>query len=58
MLKEQPDATTRLLVRERYGCTRRWAGLVVEPVEAVSFVMTQKMLRGIRTRAERTPALL
>jgi hypothetical protein len=26
---------------------------LVEPVEAVSFVMSQKMLRGIRDRAER-----
>jgi len=26
----------------------------VEPVEAVSFVMSQKMLRGIRDRAERS----
>jgi hypothetical protein len=27
---------------------------LVEPVEAVSCVMSQKMLRGIRDRAERT----
>jgi hypothetical protein len=53
-LREQPDNTTRLLVRERYGYTRWWALLLVEPVEAVSFVMSQKMLRGIRDRAERT----
>jgi len=52
-LREQPDNTTRLLVRERYGYTRWWAPLLVEPVEAVSFVMSQKMLRGIRDRAER-----
>jgi hypothetical protein len=45
---------TRLLVRERYSYARWWAGLLVEPV---SFVMTQKMLRGIRDRAERTPTL-
>lgn len=54
VLQEQPDGTTRLLVRERYGYIRRWAALVVEPVEAISFVMTQKMLRGIRDRAERS----
>ena len=42
----------RLLVRERYAYTRRWAPFLVEPAEAVSFVMTQKMLRGIRDRAE------
>jgi hypothetical protein len=29
-----------------------WARLLVEPVEAVSFVMSQRMLRGIRDRAE------
>lgn len=44
---------TRLVVRERYGYTRRWAPLFVEPVALVSFVMTRKMLHGIRDRAER-----
>jgi hypothetical protein len=52
VLTERNDGTTRLLVRERYRYTRRWAPLLVEPVEAISFVMTQKMLRGIRERAE------
>ena len=47
----------RLVVRERYGYTRPWAPLLIEPVELVSFVMTQKMLRGIRARAERSAAL-
>ena len=51
-LRDQPGETTRLLVRERYAYTRRWAWLIVEPSEAVSFVMSQKMLRGIRDRAE------
>lgn len=50
--------STRLIVRERYGYTQRWAALLVEPVAAISFVMTQRMLRGIRDRAERgTPSL-
>ena len=53
VLREEPDGTSRLLVRERYAYTRPWARFLVEPVEAVSFVMTQKMLRGIRDRAER-----
>jgi hypothetical protein len=57
VLREQPDGTTRLLVRERYGYTRWWAPLLVEPVQVVSFVMSQKMLRGIRDRAERIAAL-
>jgi hypothetical protein len=58
VLREQPDGTTRLLVRERYAYTKKWAPLLVEPVEAVSFVMSQKMLRGIRDRAERPAALV
>jgi hypothetical protein len=52
-LRDQRDGTTRLLVRERYEYLRSWTWLLVEPVEAVSFLMTQKMLRGIRDRAER-----
>ena len=51
-VREQPERTTRLLVRERYRYTRGWAPLVVEPAAAISFVMTRKMLRGIRDRAE------
>jgi hypothetical protein len=53
VLQEQPDGTTRLLVRERFAYTQRWAPLLVEPVAVVSFVMSHKMLRGIRDRAER-----
>jgi hypothetical protein len=56
-LQDAPDETTRLLVRERYAYTRRWARFLIEPVEAVSFVMSQKMLRGIRDRSERAAAL-
>jgi hypothetical protein len=55
-LHEGLDRTTRLLVRERYVYTRAWARLIVEPTELLSFVMSQKMLRGIRDRAERTAA--
>jgi hypothetical protein len=53
VLQEAPEGTARLLVRERYRYTRWWSRLLVEPVEALSFVMSQKMLRGIRDRAER-----
>jgi hypothetical protein len=53
VLQEQPDGTTRLLVRERYAYTQRWAPLLVEPVAVVAFMMTQRMLRGIKDRAER-----
>ena len=49
---DEPDGTSRLLVRERYAYTRPWARFIVEPAEAVSFIMSQKMLRGIRDRAE------
>jgi len=52
VLRDEPDRTARLLVRERYAYTRPWARFLVEPAEAVSFVMSQKMLRGIRDRAE------
>jgi hypothetical protein len=53
VLQEQPDGTTRLLVRERYAYTQQWAPFLVEPVTVVAFVMSQRMLRGIRDRAER-----
>jgi hypothetical protein len=56
VLRDGPDEATRLVVRERYGYTRPWAPVLVEPVEVLSFIMTQKMLRGIRDRAERTSA--
>jgi hypothetical protein len=52
-LKAEPGGATRLLVRERYGYTRPWAQALAEPVAAVSFAMSQKMLRGIKARAER-----
>jgi hypothetical protein len=53
VLQEQPEGTTRLLVRERYAYTQRWAPLLVEPVAVVAFMMSQRMLRGIRDRAQR-----
>jgi hypothetical protein len=53
ILREQRDGTTRLVVRERYAYTQRWAPFLLEPVQVVSFVMTQRMLRGIKERAER-----
>ncbi|MEO8750097.1 MAG: SRPBCC family protein [Allobranchiibius sp.] len=57
VLREGPDGTTRLVVRERYRYTRWWTALLVEPVEAVSAVMSQRMLRGIRERAESATAV-
>jgi hypothetical protein len=55
-LRDRPDGTTRLLVRERYAYAKPWARLVVELVDPISFVMSQKMLRGIRDRAEGPPS--
>jgi hypothetical protein len=54
VLRAGPDKTTRLLVRERYAYKRPWARLIVEPTEVLSFVMSRKMLRGIKNRAERS----
>jgi len=53
VLRPQPDGATRLVVRERYGYARRWVALLVEPVELISFVMSRRMLRGIKDRAQR-----
>jgi hypothetical protein len=53
VLTENADGNTRLIIRERYCFKRSWASLLVEPVAAVSFVMTRKMLHSIRARAER-----
>ena len=55
VVMDRSAGTSRLVVRERYRYSRRWAGLLVEPLQVVSFVMSQKMLRGIRDRAERSP---
>jgi hypothetical protein len=52
VLRPGRDAGTRLVVRERYAYRAGWARLMVEPVSVVSWVMSQKMLRGIRDRAQ------
>ncbi|GAA4372601.1 SRPBCC family protein [Agromyces bauzanensis] len=54
VLMPRSDGSTRLVVRERYAYLTGWAAALVEPVEMVSFLMTERMLRGIRDRAERT----
>ncbi len=53
-LSDAGGGSTRLVVRERYAYTRWWTGLMVEPMQLVSFVMTQRLLRGIRVRATRS----
>ena len=45
---------TRLIVRERYWYRTVAARPMVEMVAVVSFVMTERMLRGVRDRAERS----
>lgn len=54
VLVDRPDGTTRLVVRERYAYLEPWAAALVETVEFVSFLMSERMLRGIRDRAERS----
>jgi hypothetical protein len=56
IVRAQEDGTTRLVVRERYEYTRWWSSLLVEPVQLISVIMSQRMLRGIKHRAERTVA--
>jgi hypothetical protein len=52
-LLERPDGTTRLLVREVTSIPGRWQRVAMAPIGPVSFVMTRRMLLGIRERAER-----
>lgn len=52
-LRPAAAGTTRLLIRERVAYGRRLTRFVMAPVGWVSFVMTRKMLDGIRRRAER-----
>jgi hypothetical protein len=51
-VRAQGDGITRLVVRERYAYTRWWSALLVEPVQLISFVMSRRMLLGIRRRAQ------
>jgi hypothetical protein len=52
-LQPHPASGTRLLVRERVAFGRRSTRWLMAPVAVVSFVMTRKMLQGIKQRAER-----
>jgi hypothetical protein len=51
-LSSASATTTRLVVRERYAYTKWWSRLMVEPLTVVSFLMSRRMLHGIRDRAE------
>jgi hypothetical protein len=52
VLRPLDDDRTRLLVRERVAFGNRVAKVLGSPIGFVSFVMTQKMMRGIEQRAE------
>jgi uncharacterized protein YndB with AHSA1/START domain len=52
VLESNGDSRMRLLVRERVAFGNRLARLAGSPVGLISFVMTQKMMRGIKSRAE------
>jgi hypothetical protein len=51
-LEPEGPLGTRLVVRERYSWDSPAVGAGIRAVSLVSFAMTQKMLRGIRDRAE------
>jgi hypothetical protein len=52
VLVPESDERARLLVRERYRYLTRVARPLVETVSVASFVMTERMLRGVRDRVE------
>ena len=51
-LRDSGDGTTRLLVRERAAFGSPATRLLMAPIGPISFVMTQKTMRGIKARAE------
>jgi hypothetical protein len=53
VVHDAPGGDSRLLVRERYGYVKGWVPLLVEPVSWISFLMSRRMLLGIKERAER-----
>jgi hypothetical protein len=50
VLVPEPGERARLVVRERYRCLTPRARPLVEAVSVASFVMTERMLRGVRDR--------
>ncbi len=53
VLVPEPGGRTRLLVRERTGFGSRVVQTAMAPIGLVSFVMSRRMLQGIKARAER-----
>ncbi|MCU0311710.1 MAG: hypothetical protein MUE36_12315 [Acidimicrobiales bacterium] len=54
VVRPAPGGRSRLIVRERTGFDSRLTRALMAPIGVVSFVMTQRMLRGIKTCAERS----
>ena len=52
VLHEGTDSKTRLLVRERVAFRYELSRFLMTPVGLVSFLMTQKTMRGIKERVE------
>lgn len=52
VLVDRGDGSTRLLVRERVAVGKPLMRFLMTPVGPVSFVMTRKMMLGIKERAE------
>lgn len=55
-LIDRGNRTTRLLVRERVAFGTRRMRVLMAPAGPVSFVMTRRMMLGIKARAERSAA--
>lgn len=51
-VREEATGTTRLVVRERVGFANNRVRLLLAPLGPVSFVMTRRMLAGVKSRAE------
>ena len=56
VLLPQPDGTTRLVVRERYEYTRRWAALIVQPAATRQLPDDPEDAPRHQVRAEHAPA--
>lgn len=56
VVQPAPEGRSRLLVRERVGFGSPLTKVAMSPIGFVSFVMTQKMLRGIKACAEAVPS--
>ncbi len=54
VLEPRGDRSTRFLVRERVAFGRSAVRFAYSPVGVVSFVMTRRMMLGIKERAERS----